>query len=378
MKIVVDENISYGEEAFSSIGEVMLSHGREIDNPMLKDADALVVRSITNVDETLLNGTNVKFVGTATIGTDHVDKVYLKEKGITFASAAGCNSHAVKEYVFTAITHLAEKHNISLVEKSIGIIGVGNIGSKNVRVAEKMGLTVLKNDPPLQRQLRSNEFCSLDEALQCDIVTFHVPLNRGGTDNTFHLLNEYNLPLVKPGAILINSSRGPVVDNNSLKDRLKRNNDLHVVLDVWEKEPHFDTELLSLIELGTAHIAGYSLEGKVNGTTMIYDALCNHLEINPKWKPDMPKVENNKIIIDPDYSLNEQLFSIFNQVYPIGDDDKLMRKTLTGETENVGAYFDSLRKNYRLRRELNNFTVENEIEQNSVVELLKELRIEGI
>ena len=141
--------------------------------------------------------------------------------------------------------------SLSLKDKTMGIVGIGNIGSKNVKVAEKLGLKVYKNDPPLERELRSEEFCSLDEALNCDIVTFHVPLNKGGADNTFHLLNEYNLPLIKSGAILINSSRGPVVNNKALKERLQKYNDLHVVLDVWEPEPEFDTELLSLIELGS-------------------------------------------------------------------------------------------------------------------------------
>ncbi len=376
MKIIVDENISFGEEAFSTLGDVVLSHGRKIDNKMLKNAYALVVRSITKIDESLLAGTSVKFVGTATIGTDHVDANYLERNGIAFASAAGCNSHAVKEYVFTAITYLINKYDLTLKDKTMGIIGIGNIGSKNVKVAEKLGLKVHKNDPPLERELRSSEFCSLDEALSCDIVTFHVPLNKGGADNTFHLLNEYNLPLIKPGAILINSSRGPVVNNNALKERLKRNNDLHVVLDVWEPEPEFDTELLSLVELGSPHIAGYSLEGKVNGTTMVYEALCRHLGITPEWQPVLPAVENSTIKIDSSDSQDQQLFDLFSHVYSIPEDNELMRKTLTDQKDNVGPYFDSLRKNYRLRRELNNYSYDSAGLNSAMQQVLSELRVQ--
>jgi erythronate-4-phosphate dehydrogenase len=375
MKIVVDENISFAEEAFSTMGDVQLSHGREITNEMLRDADALIVRSIANVNEELLSNTPVRFVGTATIGTDHIDKNYLQQNGITFADAAGCNSHAVKEYVFAAIFNLCVKHNISLVGKSIGIIGCGNIGSKVAEVAESLGLKVYKNDPPLQRAGNSNKFCSLDEALECDIVTCHVPLNKGGKDNTVHLIDEDKLKIIRPGAILINSSRGPVIDNKALKQKLMKHIDLHVVLDVWENEPDFDVELLKLIDIGSAHIAGYSLEGKVNGTTLVYNALCNHLDISPKWAPKLPEVENSLIKVDHCASTEEFYFKLFNQVYPISEDDLLMRETLSMEETEVGSHFDNLRKTYRLRRELNNYKLVPNIFTIRFSEPLKLLRL---
>jgi erythronate-4-phosphate dehydrogenase len=375
MKIIVDENISFGKEAFSDLGDVILSHGRKISNHMLNDADALIVRSITNVNRELLKDTKVKFVGTATIGTDHVDLEYLKRNNIAFSSAAGCNSHAVKEYVFTALTSLYNKYGLSFPGKSMGIIGIGNIGSKIVRVAGKLGLKVFKNDPPLQKESGSDEYCTLEEALQCDIITFHVPLNNGGIYNTVHLLNESNLPLIKPGAILINSSRGPVVDNRALKERLKKNNDIRVVLDVWEDEPDFDTGLLSLIEIGSPHIAGYSLEGKVNGTTLVYEALCKHLNIAPAWQPTLPSLTNNLLTFNSSDTLDKQLFDIFNRVYPVNEDDDLMRKTIIDDIKDVGKYFDSLRKNYRLRRELNNYKVDNTSAAQELKEILEELRV---
>jgi erythronate-4-phosphate dehydrogenase len=375
MKIIVDENISFAEEAFSTLGQVQLSHGRDISNEILLDADALIVRSITDVNEKLLINTPVKFVGTATIGTDHTDKEYLLKNGIAFADAAGCNSHAVKEYVFTAIFKLCAKHGLSLTGKSIGIIGCGNIGSKVALVAESLGLKVYKNDPPLERESRYNEFCSLDEVLECDIITFHVPLNKGGRDNTVHLLDEEKLKRIKPGSILINSSRGPVVDNNALKKKLRNKNDLHVVLDVWETEPDFDTELLTLVEIGSAHIAGYSLEGKVNGTTFVYNALCKHLNKDAVWIPELPEVKNASISINKNVG-NELFFNnVFEYVYPITEDDKLMRKSLNDQIDNVGRYFDLLRKEYRLRRELNNYQINAQNLRHELIDLLKILRL---
>ncbi|MBU1095339.1 MAG: 4-phosphoerythronate dehydrogenase [Bacteroidetes bacterium] len=376
MKIIVDENISFGFEAFSTIGSVTLMPGRGISNEALKNADALVVRSITEVNESLLKGTNIKFVGTATIGTDHIDLEYLKKNNITFTSAAGCNSHAVKEYVFNAIFSICVKYNFSLKDKSIGIIGVGNIGSKNAAIAESLGLKVFKNDPPLERLNPSAGYCSLQEALSCDIVTFHVPLNKEGIDKTVHLLNESNIELIKPGAILINSSRGPVVDNEALKKRMNIKKDLYVVLDVWEKEPDFDTELLKLIEYGSPHVAGYSLEGKVNGTVFVYEALCNYCGINPVWSPTYPPVNNHLIKISGNRTLEKTMHTIFTHAYKIEEDDSAMRKITNAKQEDVGKQFDFLRKDYRFRRELNNYRINNFSGLNQLKESLSILRLQ--
>ena len=228
MKLIVDENISFGKEAFSEFGEITFAHGREINNNMLANADALITRSITKVNEELLSGTKVKFVGTATIGTDHIDLNYLQENDITFSSAAGCNSNAVKEYVLAAVSHIF-KHRIDIEDKSIGIIGVGNIGTKVAAISESLGLKVIRNDPPLQRlpagqtgETGSDIYSKLEDALQCDIITCHVPLNLEGIDKTVHLINEETLRLIKPGTLLINSSRGAVVDNKALRERLEK------------------------------------------------------------------------------------------------------------------------------------------------------------
>lgn len=236
-------------------------------------------------------------------------------------------------------------------------------------------LKVYKNDPPLQRAGNSDGYCLLEEALQCDIITCHVPLNKGGVDNTVHLLDEAKLNGLKPGTILINSSRGPVVNNSALKQKLMNKKDLHVVLDVWETEPDFDKELLSLIEIGSAHIAGYSLEGKVNGTTLTYNALCHHLNKPVKWQPKLPQVENSTLDIYGIETKEEFFFNLFNSVYPIAEDDNLMRKALNDEVEDVGIYFDKLRKTYRLRRELNNYEIKQNVESEKHKETLEKLRM---
>ena len=373
MKLIVDENIAFPKEVFSQFGEVTLCGGRKITNELLRDADSLIVRSITKVDKNLLENTKVKFVGTATIGTDHIDLSYLKEKGIAFADAQGCNANSVAEYVFTALSKIAVERKLSLKEMSIGVIGVGNVGSKVVNFAETIGLKVLKNDPPKERAGIGSGYVSLDEALGADVVTFHVPLNKEGIDKTFHLLDEKRLNGLKEGAILFNTSRGPVVDNSALLGLIDKK-DLTVVLDVWEGEPRINTELLKKVYAGTPHIAGYSYEGKVNGTKMIYDALCNFTGQQAQWKPKLPDVENKEITFPGKGSLEEKLYYIFNKIYDIDLDDEKMRQLIYMDAETGGKYFDELRKTYPLRREFNNYSIVVKEDKEKFVELLKRFR----
>jgi len=377
MKIVVDENIPFGKEAFENLGDVELHSGREISNSFLKNsnAEALIVRSITKVNKELLDNTKIKFVGTATIGTDHIDQSYLNEKGIAFSSAAGCNSYSVTEYVFSALTYFAGKYKFNIEDKSIGVIGYGNIGTKIIKIADALGMKRVINDPPLERKNDEKIFSSLEEALQCDIVTFHVPLNKDGIDKTVHLLNDKNINLIKDDAILINASRGSVISNAALKNRLQKNNNIHAVLDVWESEPNFDAELLELVEIGTPHIAGYSFEGKVNGTTMIYEALSDFMSAPKRWKPILEKVENNRITIYEDENYNQIFKKLFDKSYNIIEDDTLLRESLKLQNDERAKHFDSLRKNYRRRRELNNFEVVSNIKNNKLENVLKTLRL---
>ena len=373
MKLIVDENIAFPREAFSQLGEVILRGGREIINKLLSNTDALIVRSITRVDKNLLENTNVKFVGTATIGTDHIDLNYLKEKGIAFADAQGCNANSVAEYVFTVLMKIAVERKLYLKEMSIGVIGVGNVGSKVVNFAEAVGLEVLKNDPPKERAGIGSRYVPLDEALRADIITFHVPLNKKGIDKTFHLLDEKRLNDLKEGTILFNTSRGPVVDNLALLNLVDKR-DFTVVLDVWEGEPKINTELLKKVYAGSPHIAGYSYEGKVNGTKMIYDALCNFTGQQAQWKPKLPNVENKEITFPYKGSIEEKLYHVFNKIYDIDRDDGKMRKLINMDAGEGGKYFDDLRKKYPLRREFNNYKIVINKNQEEFFEMLKRFR----
>ncbi|MFC2119696.1 4-phosphoerythronate dehydrogenase [Bacteroidota bacterium] len=369
MQLVVDENIVFAEEAFSQFGDVLLMSGREITNDILHNADALIVRSITNVDEELLQNTNIKFVGTATIGTEHVDINYLDENAIAFADAKGCNADSVVEYVFTALLKILVDNKLTLKNKSIGIIGVGNIGSRVVKYAEALGLKVYKNDPPKQRADDEGNYVSLEEALRTDIITIHVPLNKTGIDKTFHLLDEKKLSQIKSNTIIINSSRGEVVDNKALLNIFDKKH-FKVILDVWEGEPLINTDLLQKVILGSAHIAGYSLEGKVNGTKMIYDALCRFTNQQNDWEPKLPSVENNIIDVSSTKKIEEKLHFIFNHIYKIEADDSEMREMVEMDSDSRAAYFDKLRKEYPFRREFTNYTVlieENDKELKSIL-----------
>jgi len=375
MKLVIDENIALAKEAFLQFGDVLLIGGRQITNEILRDttADALIVRSITNVDNNLLQKTNIKFVGTATIGIDHIDTNYLNENNITFADAKGCNAASVAEYVFTTVLKIAVDNNLSLNNKSIGIIGVGNVGSRVAKYAEALGLKVYKNDPPKQRAGEGSSYVSLEEALRADIITLHVPLNKTGIDKTFHLLDEKKLNELKNNVIIINSSRGAVLDNKALLDIIGKKH-FKVILDVWEGEPLINTNLLKKALVGSAHVAGYSLEGKVNGTKMIYDALCRFTNQLDNWEPKLPTVENNIINAPSAKNLEEKLHFIFNHIYNIENDDSEMRKMIIMDNDSKATYFDKLRKEYHFRREFNNFTVIINREDKKLREILLNLR----
>lgn len=357
LNIIVDENIVFAKEAFALFGNVTLLSGREINNSILKDADILIVRSITKVDKELLKNTPVKFVGTATIGTDHIDLEYLKKNKIAFADAKGCNAYSVAEYLIVSLLNLSVRFNFTLKEKSIGIVGVGNVGSKVAKFADALGMKVLLNDPPLQRAGNNNSFVSLDEILNADIITLHVPLNLSGIDRTYHLFDKKKLMELKDGTILINTSRGAVIKNQELLEIIDTKK-LKVVLDVWENEPDINIDLLNKVIIGTPHIAGYSLEGKINGTKMIFDALADYLNLNISFNFTKEAPTNSLLSFEKSETIEKDLDQIISKIYPIRRDDKLMRKMLNMSREERIKYFDLLRKDYPIRREFNNYRVE--------------------
>ncbi len=377
LKIVIDENISFAEEAFNHLGIVETVHGRSVSSQLLKDADILIVRSITMVDEYLLKNTKIKFVGTATIGTDHIDLDYLKKNKITFANAKGCNAFSVAEYVAASLFYLSVKYDFRLKDKSIGIVGVGNVGSKVARFAKALGMKVFLNDPPLERNGDPGKFVSLNEILKCDIVTLHTPLNPDGIDKTLHLINKENLARLNENTILINTSRGAVINNNDLLESIERKK-LITVLDVWENEPEVNSGLLERTDIATPHIAGYSLEGKINGTIMIYNALCRFLNIEKEYNFQMPALKDSVLEINSSEQFETAMYQLISKIYPIADDDKRMRRMSGMNRANIANEFDNQRKNYPVRREFNNYKIKNTIPDAEIKSVLSELRFEII
>jgi erythronate-4-phosphate dehydrogenase len=362
MKIIADQNIPFVEECFSSIGQVTLCSGRQMSADLVKDADALLVRSITRVNKDLLDGSSVKFVGTATIGFEHIDAAYLAANGIGFASAPGSNANSVAEYIIAALLTLGKKHKFALQGKSIGIVGVGNVGSRVETKCRALGMNVVLNDPPLQRQTGDVKYRPLEEILACDIVTLHTPLTAEGPDKTFHLADENFFTSMKDGAVFLNTSRGRVQDEAALKNAMKSRKLSAVVLDVWETEPAVDPWLLRQVDLSTPHIAGYSFDGKVTGMLMIYKALCQYFRLKSTKKaadflpdPDVPEIS----ITDEQLTHDEEriIRDTVQQIYVINRDDFNMRETLHQPEQERGAWFDALRKNYPVRREFYNTTV---------------------
>jgi erythronate-4-phosphate dehydrogenase len=352
MKIVADPNIPFVQEAFGLLGEVQFVPGREITASAVRDADVLLVRSVTPVNAALLDGSRVGFVATATIGFDHIDREYLMQKGIGFASAQGSNANSVAEYVVAAMLEMAHRPKFWLRDKTLGVVGVGNVGSRVVRYAEALGMRVLQNDPPRERRERLKDFVGFDQVVaEADIITLHVPLIKVEPHATYHLINKDILAaLEERRPILINTSRGAVVDNKAVLRAIDGEKLGGVVLDVWENEPNILPELLDVVDIGTPHIAGYSFDGKVNGTRMIYEAVCGFLGVEGRWNPQLPSLSNPVVTVhfDENGDSETMLQEAIEQVYSIASDDAALRGHL--------QEFDKLRAQYPVRREFFNYT----------------------
>lgn len=360
MRLIVDQNIPFAREAFGTLGEVTTLPGRDIRPEHVASADALIVRSITKVNAALLEGSPVRFVGTCTIGEDHVDKGWLATQGIGFSSAPGCNANSVSEYITAALLELRHAGHLSrpLRDCSLGVIGHGHVGSKVAAKARALGMRVVVNDPPLADLTGDALYRPLSAVLDCDVVTLHVPLEKSGPHPTLHLADAAFLTSMKPGAILINTARGPVVESDALLEALDSAHLAACVLDVWEGEPEVPTELISNAFLASPHIAGYSFDGKVNGTVQIYQALCRHLSIDPTWTPDalLPAPDVPELEL-PHGEVDDALLQLIRQVYDIRRDDAALRAALDLPEADRGKHFDALRKNYPRRREFQHTAV---------------------
>jgi erythronate-4-phosphate dehydrogenase len=364
MKIIADENIPFVTECFSSIGDVETVSGRKMTSTLVSDADVLLVRSITQVGADLFAGSKVRFVGTATIGFDHIDIEYLSRNNIGFASAPGSNANSAAEYIIVALLNIAEQHGIDLEGKSIGIVGVGNVGSRVANKCLALGMKVYLNDPPLQRQTGDSKYLPIEKLFDCDFVTLHTPLTFEGEDKTFHLADKSFFDSLKTGCVFFNASRGGVVDSGALKAAIKTGRLQAVVLDVWENEPNIDIELLEMVDIGTPHIAGYSLDGKIAGMIMIYKATCEYFGLEAKFDIDsfLPGPAVPELKINPNSgSEQDVLWGIVEEIYNIKADDIRLRRMLEESVKERGKYFDSLRRNYPVRREFQNtkITLEN-------------------
>ncbi|AUV00291.1 4-phosphoerythronate dehydrogenase PdxB [Phytobacter ursingii] len=360
MKILVDENMPYAGDLFRRLGEVKAVPGRPIPAAELADADALMVRSVTKVNEALLSGTPIKFVGTATAGTDHVDEQWLQQAGIGFSAAPGCNAIAVVEYVFSSLMLLAERDGFDLRDRTVGIVGVGNVGSRLQARLDAWGVKTLLCDPPRADRGDDGEFLPLDALVrEADVLTFHTPLFKDGPYKSWHLADEEVISRLKPGTILINACRGPVVDNAALLRRLEAGQSLSVILDVWEPEPDLDVALLAKVDIGTAHIAGYTLEGKARGTTQVFEAFSDFIGKRQQVALDtlLPAPEFGRITLHGplDQSILKRLIHL---VYDVRRDDALLRKVA-----GIPGEFDKLRKNYLERREWSSLYVQCDDDQ---------------
>ena len=384
MYLVVDENIPFAREAFSHLGSVTVLPAQEMTPATLQKAQALITRSNITVNADLLTNTDVQFVGTATTGVDHVDQRYLAERRIGFAAALGCNANSVAEYVLTALLTTAHQRGISLTGKTIGVIGVGRIGSLVADKVRALGMEPILNDPPLARETGNPHYQPITEALQADVVTLHVPLTVDGPDPTLHLIGEKELSRMAPSAVLVNAARGEVVDTNALLQALTRRTIGGAVLDVWEGEPSIRWELFSQALIGTPHIAGHSYDGKVKGTVMMYQACCRFWGIEPTWTPPttLPSTANLAPERPPqpefhatDKDLQTLAHDVTTTLYDLAGDHRRMKHVLTLPETMRPRAFQRLRRDYPPRREFANTPVVIKGSRNHVLHQLNALGI---
>jgi erythronate-4-phosphate dehydrogenase len=347
IKVVADNKIPFLEGALEKVAKVIYLPGSKISREHLLDADVLIVRTRTRCNEALLQGSNIKFIATATIGYDHIDTQWCEANGITWTNAPGCNSGSVRQYIASALSYILQKEKKKFKEITLGIIGAGNVGSKVQKMARTLGMRVLVNDPPRERNEGKGEFCNIEKLLEeSDIITVHVPLNRSGQDKTFHMADDVFFSRMKKGAWFINSSRGEVMQTETVKSAIHSSQLAGVVLDVWENEPDADAELVSMADIATPHIAGYSTDGKANGTAMSVQAISRFFGLGmDDWYPtDVPEAKKNVLEMSCEGKTIEDIFAEVSMfAYDIRADSGLLKSSL--------ATFEEQRGSYPIRRE---------------------------
>lgn len=369
IRIVADDKIPFLKGVLEPYAEIIYVPGKQITREVLKNADAMLIRTRTKCTASLLQRTGVKFIGTATIGFDHIDIQFCEKHKIVWTNAPGCNSSSVQQYITAALLKIELDYNFRLKGKNIGIVGVGNVGSKVERIARSLGMNVLLNDPPRARKEGDGNFVSFYDILdKSDIITLHVPLNFVGEDSTYHLMNDKTFGKMQRGAWFINSSRGEVINTNALREVLISGKLGGTVLDVWENEPDIDTTLMDKAFLATPHIAGYSADGKANGTAMVVNSLCRFFGIPLKdWYPEnIPEPPVSLIMINGAGKSDEEIIreAVFH-TYNIEEDDLKLRRSPED--------FEKQRGEYPLRREFPFYLLQLEKCSPSSVKSLKEL-----
>ncbi|HEY9125224.1 MAG TPA: 4-phosphoerythronate dehydrogenase PdxB [Bacteroidales bacterium] len=352
MRVIADQKIPFLKGILEPYCNIEYLAAKDITKELVKDADALIIRTRTLCNADLLNGSKVKFIVTATIGFDHIDTEYCEKNGIVWTNCPGCNAGSVMQYMAAAFAHLATEKGFYFVEKSLGVVGVGHVGTRVVRLAETLGMRVFLNDPPLVKAKNLCGYISFDGILrESDIISFHTPLTYSGEFKTFHLLDEKKMQKVNKGTIIINTSRGEVVDNLALLNSLQNGRIDTAVVDVWENEPALNVGLLDKSAIGTSHIAGYSADGKANATFMSVKALNNFFRLGiDKIKIDIPQPQQPLIEIDCSNMGDQQVIcNAILHTYPISSDSNMLKSHPQD--------FESYRENYAVRREFNAYTV---------------------
>ncbi|WP_158971087.1 4-phosphoerythronate dehydrogenase [Paraglaciecola sp. L3A3] len=349
MKIYYEDSMPYAAEFFSDLGESIVFSHKTINPEMIADADVLLVRSTTKVNHELLHSTDkLKFVGTATAGTDHVDQAYLQTRNIPFVSAGGCNAVAVAEYVLSTLFVMANKLDWQVAEKTIGIIGAGHVGTALAKHLSALGIQYKLCDPPLQDTGDPRDFVAMQDIMQCDVISVHVPWIKEGRYRTENMFDKNRLSQLTENQVLINACRGEVLDNQGAVELFAAGHKLNLVLDVWESEPNINLQLIDHVALATAHIAGHTIEGKARGTEMLYLALCQQLNIQPNKKLSdyLPVAEPSEIAINNKDEYWHVIRDLVLNVYNIEQDDSQFRQLVDS-----GEQFRYIRKHYPIRRE---------------------------
>ena len=358
MKIIADQQIPHVARAFSELAEVTLCNGREIIAEKIYNADVLLVRSVTAIDANLLKDSRVKFVATATSGLDHIDLDYLQGNNIGFVHAKGSNARSVAEYVLSSLFVLADQHDFKFKDKTAGVVGCGEVGSRVVELLETIGIRTIMNDPPLKDAFGNEsgageKYRNLQELLAADIITLHVPLTNDGPYPTQNLLDEKHLSQLNDDVILLNTARGGVINEAALKNHLACNHNMKVVLDVWEDEPDIDLDLLAQVAIGTPHISGYSTDGKIRAIKVIFESFCEFFKLDYKWNPvvELPTANSLELPLGSDIDDQDAIQMAILASYDVRSDSISLRRLPEVEAGQRSDYFDELRKNYPVRRE---------------------------